>query len=107
VTLFKVSQTKLWETYCIHITAVKYLDEVNRYLLNAQREKNLGVIQLLSSFLHNSLCPNKKAVNFVSDFSKGKTVNVSCPCVSLIEHHAMKVYCGSGGIAPHMLDLGY
>jgi hypothetical protein len=24
----------------------------------------------------------------------------------LAKHHAMKTYCGSGGIAPHMLDLG-
>jgi hypothetical protein len=24
----------------------------------------------------------------------------------LIEHHAMKTYRGSGGIAPHILDLG-
>jgi hypothetical protein len=34
--------------------------------------------------------------------SKGKVVCV----LFLIEHHAMKAYCGSGGIATHILDLG-
>jgi len=29
----------------------------------------------------------------------------SCPC-ALTEHHAMKVYWGSRGIAPRILDLG-
>jgi hypothetical protein len=31
---------------------------------------------------------------------KGKVVSV------LTEHHAMKAYWGSGGIAPRILDLG-
>jgi len=29
----------------------------------------------------------------------------SCPC-ALTEHHSMKAYWGSGGIHPHILDLG-
>jgi hypothetical protein len=32
-------------------------------------------------------------------------VRESCPC-ALTKHHAMKTYCGSGGIAPRILDLG-
>jgi hypothetical protein len=28
-----------------------------------------------------------------------------CPC-DLTEHHAMRAYWGSGGIAPYVLDLG-
>jgi len=28
---------------------------------------------------------------------------LNCPCA---EHHAMKKYCGSGGIASRILDLG-
>jgi hypothetical protein len=28
-----------------------------------------------------------------------------CPC-ALTEHHAMRAYWGSGGIAPRILDLG-
>jgi hypothetical protein len=26
--------------------------------------------------------------------------------ILLTEHHAMKAYCGSGGIAPRLLDFG-
>jgi hypothetical protein len=33
---------------------------------------------------------------------KGKIV----PVLLLTEHHAMKVYWGSGGIVPRILDLG-
>jgi hypothetical protein len=34
-------------------------------------------------------------------------ISLSCPCAFLlIEHHAMKAYWGSGGIAPRILDLG-
>jgi hypothetical protein len=29
-----------------------------------------------------------------------------CMCVCVTEHHVMKAYCVSGGIAPHILDLG-
>jgi hypothetical protein len=32
-------------------------------------------------------------------------VNVKFPC-GLIEHHAMKAYGWSGGVAPRILDLG-
>jgi hypothetical protein len=36
------------------------------------------------------------------DKGEGKVV----PLLFLTEHHAMKAYWGSGGIAPHILDLG-
>jgi hypothetical protein len=33
-------------------------------------------------------------------------VKVKFPSVFLTEHHAINAYLGSGGIAPHILDLG-
>jgi hypothetical protein len=37
---------------------------------------------------------------------KGKGKKVVPVLFSLTQHHAMKAYWGSGGIAPHILDLG-
>jgi hypothetical protein len=31
---------------------------------------------------------------------------LGCPCALLTEHHAMKTYWRSGGIAPRIIDLG-
>jgi hypothetical protein len=39
-----------------------------------------------------------------SEIYKIQNYYVNCPC-ALSEHHAMKVYWGSGDIAPHILDL--
>jgi hypothetical protein len=42
------------------------------------------------------------ALNLKQSFKQGKIKVVP---VLLTEHHAMKVYWGSGDIAPHILDL--
>jgi hypothetical protein len=34
------------------------------------------------------------------------TIKVNVQSLCLTKHHAMKTYCGSGGIAPRVLDLG-
>jgi len=38
--------------------------------------------------------------------SKGKGKDKVVSVLFLTEHHAMEAYCGNGGIAPRILDLG-
>jgi hypothetical protein len=60
----------------------------------------LTALPLRKYELPSRLCSNRKRKCFVK--GKGKVV----PGLFLVEHHAMKTYCGSGGIASRILDLG-
>jgi len=50
-------------------------------------------------------CPKCNVVLCV-DLVKVKVKVKLSLCLFLTEYHAIKVYCGSGGITPHILDLG-
>jgi hypothetical protein len=39
----------------------------------------------------------------IMNYSRRTHILTSFPCAFLSEHHAMKVYCGNGGIAPRIL----
>jgi hypothetical protein len=49
---------------------------------------------------------NVQKHNSFNTNSKGKGKGKVVPVLFLTEHHAMKTYWGSGGIAPRILDLG-
>jgi hypothetical protein len=43
---------------------------------------------------------------FIVLYTKGKDKGKIILVLFLTQHHAMKAYSGSGGIAPRILDLG-
>jgi hypothetical protein len=56
------------------------------------------------SLLHYRMtCTNSHILYYVKGKGTGKVVTITV--LFLNEHYAMKAYCGSGGIAPHIIDL--
>jgi hypothetical protein len=68
--------------------------------------RGLGIVKFKSRFLYIctafKICHIIPSVEGIKVKVRGKVV----PVLLLTKHHTMKASCGSGGIAPRILELG-
>jgi hypothetical protein len=96
-------ETKCWST-CQEISYIFWNTNIH---YNATFKVSMAV-----KFLLQCHSPEYLNFKFITTFTVGcqccvyKKVKKVKFSLCLTKHHAMKAYCGSGGIAPRILDLG-